>query len=68
MGGPFQLREDVVDPEMGMPRDLSGDSVVDSADHALDYMLLPVRVTIEWQGVTGRRRFQMFSLLVDFGA
>jgi type II secretory pathway pseudopilin PulG len=68
MGGPFQLREDVVDPEMGLPRDLSGDSVVDSADHALDYMLLPVRVTIEWQGVTGRRRFQMFSLLVDFGA
>jgi hypothetical protein len=68
MGGPFELREDFVDAEMGMPRDLSGDSVVDSADHSSDYVLLPVRVIVEWQGVTGRRRFQMFTLLVEFSS
>jgi len=64
--GSFQLREDVVDDDMGMPRDLSGDSVIDSADHAADYVLLPVRVTVAWRGATGERRFQMFTLLVTF--
>jgi type II secretory pathway pseudopilin PulG len=68
IGGPYALREDFVDAEMGMPRDLSGDSVIDAADHEDDYRLLPVRVTVEWQGVTGQRRFQLFALLVEFSS
>ena len=43
----WQLREDQVLPALGLPRDLNGDSILDEGDHALDYVPLPVRVTID---------------------
>jgi hypothetical protein len=59
------LREDAVDEELGLPRDLDGDTLVDKLDHADDYVILPVRVVIEWQGVSGPRRIVMCSMLTD---
>ena len=40
----WELREDLEDRLLGMPRDLSGDSVTDELDHADDYVRLPVGV------------------------
>lgn len=53
VGGVPELREDVVDAELGLPRDLNGDGLVDALDHSADYVLLPVRVRVAWRGVTG---------------
>jgi hypothetical protein len=62
----YQLREDLVDGTLGMPRDLNGDNKIDDKDHALDYFVLPVRVEIEWQSKTGVRRFSVVTQLTDF--
>ena len=62
----YQLREDIVDATLGLPRDLDGDNVIDDKNHALDYLLLPVRVEIEWQSATGVRRFSVVTQLTDF--
>jgi hypothetical protein len=61
--GVEQLREDVVDPELGMPQDLNGDGAVDAASHANAYVLLPVRVRIEWRGAAGRRSLDLNSIV-----
>lgn len=61
----WELREDFEDTGLGMPRDLTGDEVVDSFDHAEDYRVLPVMVRVQWQGPTGPRRFQVHSLFSD---
>ena len=52
-GQPGTLREDVVDPALGMPQDLDGHNGVDTANHSLDYKLLPVRVRVRWQSSDG---------------
>jgi len=61
--GVEELREDVVDAGLGMPRDLDGLNGVDGFDHATDYQLLPVRVVIEWEGVRGNRRIALETVL-----
>jgi prepilin-type N-terminal cleavage/methylation domain-containing protein len=48
-----ELRENVNNPELGMPRDLNGDGAIDGNNHATDYKLLPVRVRVHWQGADG---------------
>ena len=58
-----QLREDVVDASWGMPRDLNADGVIDALDHAADRRLLPVRVRVQWQGVSGRRVLDFETIL-----
>jgi len=50
-----ELREDLDLPELGMPRDLNGDGIIDSADHSGDYRLLPVMLRLDWGGPSGRR-------------
>jgi len=60
-----ELREDMVDPELGMPRDLNGDGVIDSEDHAKDYLLLPVRIEVEWRGLTGERSYELHTVLLN---
>ncbi len=60
-----ELREDFVDATLGLPRDLNGDSMIDDQDHALDYLILPVRVEIEWEGRFGPRRMQISTMLTD---
>ena len=67
--GSESLREFSVDPTfgpmMGMPKDLSGDGVVDANDHAADYTLLPVVVRIRWDGAMGQRETFFTTQLVN---
>ena len=64
-GDGLVLREDDVDSELGLPRDLNGDTDVDAADHAADYRILPVRAVVEWHGKTGDRRLELVTVLTD---
>lgn len=63
VGGADELREDVVDAGLGMPRDLDGLNGIDAADHSGDYELLPVRVVVEWNGVRGDRSITLETVL-----
>ncbi|MFT7670333.1 MAG: prepilin-type N-terminal cleavage/methylation domain-containing protein [Planctomycetota bacterium] len=63
--GAVQLREDVDDPSLGMPRDLDGLNGIDTADHSADAEVLPVRVRIEWRsGAGGTRSLDLETVLV----
>lgn len=62
----IELRESLVDRALGMPRDLNGDNIIDGADHAGDYIALPVRVELRWRGLYGVRTFSMSTLLCRF--
>lgn len=65
-GGPFDvLREDLVDARFGMPRDLNLDGAIDAANHANDYVLLPVRVQVEWRSPTGNQAITLETVLSD---
>ena len=64
-GGVLELREDVVDPLLGMPADLNMDGVIDGLDHSGDYHVLPVRARVRWRGVTGNRTFDVVTMLSD---
>jgi type II secretory pathway pseudopilin PulG len=59
------LREDVVDPRLGMPRDLSGDGIVDNVAHDGNYKLLPVLLRLRWKGVGVERSMEIRTLLSD---
>ena len=61
-----ELREDVADDRLGMPRDLDGDHVIDSADHAGDYFRLPVAIRLRWTGKAGVREMTVHSMLCVF--
>jgi prepilin-type N-terminal cleavage/methylation domain-containing protein len=64
--GGLQLREDFVDPELGMPGDLNNDrQPPDALDHSNDYFLLPVRVRIAWTGATGDRQLDLVTVLSE---
>jgi len=56
------IREDVVLPELGMPRDLNGDFVADASNHTGDYMILPVTVKVEWPGSAGLNEMKITSM------
>lgn len=59
-----ELREDASVPELGLPRDLNLDMIIDTADHSDDYLVLPVTVRLTWQGVNGEWSFEINTLLV----
>jgi prepilin-type N-terminal cleavage/methylation domain-containing protein len=59
------LREDVVDAQLGMPRDLNLDGLVDASDHAANYRVLPVRVRVTWRSASGRRTLELSTLLSE---
>jgi len=65
-GPAWELREDFISADWGMPRDLSGDSVIDAEDHSKDFILLPVTVRVEWQGSFGPRTYEVQTMLADF--
>jgi type II secretory pathway pseudopilin PulG len=48
-----EVREDLVDPALGLPRDLNLDGGVDALDHSDDYRILPLRIRVRWTGVSG---------------
>jgi len=62
-GDGFVLLEDDVERDLGMPRDLNGDDVIDSLDHATDYRVLPVRIRVEWRGKNGDRAVELVTTL-----
>lgn len=62
----WHLREDVADEGLGMPRDLNGNNVIDTANHSSDYLVLPVRVVIDWKSSAGARRFELVTQFGDF--
>lgn len=60
------LREDIENKAWGLPRDLNRDGEVDASDHALDALILPVTVRLEWaskSGKDGRRSLVLHSML-----
>ena len=58
-----RLIENVVDDDFGLPRDLNGDGEQDGDDRSDDYIILPVRVRIEWTGLSGERFIEVESLM-----
>jgi hypothetical protein len=60
-----ELREDIEDEALGMPRDLNGDGEIDAVNHAKDYLLLPVRIRVEWSGLTGDRSYELYTVLLN---
>jgi type II secretory pathway pseudopilin PulG len=64
-GDGVALFENVVVPELGMPRDLTLDDppVIDGIDHAADYRVLPVLVRVRWAGARGNREFVLGTTL-----
>lgn len=63
-----QLREDVTDVDLCLPRDLSGDGVIDDRDHAADCILLPIRVRLAWKshsGQSNQRTLTLFGMFAD---
>ncbi len=62
-GTSVELREDVDDPALGMPRDLDGDGVVGATNLSGAYRLLPVRVRLRWRGVSGERELAVETFL-----
>ncbi len=62
---PPELRENTNNPTLGMPRDLNGNSIIEDDDRAQDYILLPVRVTLDWQGAFGPRRMEMLTMFAE---
>lgn len=65
-GNPGLLREDQVDPSLGLPRDLNGDGVIDSSNHASDYVVLPVRINVSWFDA-GQRKTRSETVVLSGG-
>ena len=62
----WELREDADLPELGMPRDLNRDFVIDELSHGEDYAVLPVSARVRWTGQFGPRELEMYTLLTKF--
>ncbi len=57
------LREDVDDPDLGLPKDLNGDGIIGEEPVDSTYKLLPVRVVITWSGVGGQRTYSVVTVI-----
>lgn len=60
-----KLLEDAEIPEFGLPRDLDGSGDIDDVDHASDYALLPVRITVRWRTDGGPMQVVLRSFLAQ---
>jgi len=58
-----KLKENLDMPELGLPRDLSGDGKIDNKDHAGDLQALPVVVRVRWMGNAGERLLELHTVL-----
>jgi len=63
----LQVREDVGDAELGIPRDLNGDGAIDRRDHRADAIILPVIVTVRWQSPRGPRELELHTAITELG-
>jgi len=64
-GAPSVLREDLADDAFGLPKDLNGDGAIDADDHSTDYVVLPIRVRVEWAGPSGNRATELQALIAS---
>jgi type II secretory pathway pseudopilin PulG len=57
--------ETVVDTRLGMPaaKDLNGDNDAIDVNVSTTYIILPVRIVIDWQGARGPAHFEMTTYL-----
>lgn len=62
----LELREDATLGLLGGPRDLNGDSIIDTLDHGEDYVILPVVVRVEWTGTAGAAEYEISTVLCHF--
>jgi len=51
------------DPSIGLPMDLNGDGDTDDLDVSANYLLLPVKVRIRWDGALGSQIVELRSIL-----
>ena len=51
------------DPSIGLPMDLNGDGDQTDTDVAGSCLLLPVKITIRWDGVLGSQRVDLRTIL-----
>ena len=58
-----ELREDLVDPLFGFPRDLDGDGAVDALDKSAGYQVLPLMIRLRWTGQIGPRELELYTAL-----
>jgi type II secretory pathway pseudopilin PulG len=63
--GETRISESMVDRELGMPRDLNGDGVISAGPLAGNYVVLPVRIRVGWDGVGGAREVEFHTLLMN---
>lgn len=64
--GELSLREDLDLELFGGPRDLDGNNLIDEADHAEDYRILPVRILVRWTGTAGPAEYELQTVLCEF--
>lgn len=62
-----QLREDLDDPTLGMPRDLDGDGVISHAPLTKTPLVLPVAISVRWQTSKGPREVEVRKFLFGGG-
>jgi len=61
-----RLAEDQSDDMLGMPRDLNADGLIDELDHREDWVVLPIRVRLEWSprgGGATTRDFEIYTMI-----
>lgn len=64
LGGGLALDETIVDPSLGLPRDLNADG--DQLDLVqTGYIVLPVVVRIQWKGAAGRRWIELRTVVTE---
>ncbi|MEZ5973415.1 MAG: hypothetical protein R3F33_02190 [Planctomycetota bacterium] len=61
----WQLREDMEAPELGLPRDLNGDCIIDAANHGNDYSIFPVQIELQWRGQFGNRLIRFHTIFAE---
>ena len=59
------LSETAIDGRLGMPvaKDLNGDGDAVDVNVNATYMILPVRIVVDWQGINGRGHFEITTWL-----
>jgi|RhiMethySRZTD1v2_1073278.scaffolds.fasta_scaffold449088_2 prepilin-type N-terminal cleavage/methylation domain-containing protein len=62
-----QVRENVADTDLCLPRDLNGDGAIDGLDHSADCIILPFRVRLTWKstGRAGQRTLTLYAMMAD---
>ena len=50
---------------LGLPRDLNGDGLANSVNVSANYNLLPIRLSLSWDGRDGTRTQELYFLLAE---